>query len=193
MTKRILLAGLLGGLAMFIWQSVAHVVLPLGEAGIQALPNEPAIQAAVKATIREAGFYLFPAPESRPGMSSTEKQQAMERATERRRIEPAGIMIVHPYGFPMPLSTQLAKQFALDFLAILLAAMLLSFTTGFSYDKRVVFIALMGLLPALTVEIPHNNWYGFPQMYVVAQSVTHLVGFIVAGLFVAKVVNPSAT
>jgi hypothetical protein len=36
MTKRILLAGLLGGLAMFIWQSVAHVVLPLGEAGIQA-------------------------------------------------------------------------------------------------------------------------------------------------------------
>ena len=193
MTKRILLAGLLGGLAMFIWQSVAHVVLPLGEAGIQALPNEPAIQAAVKATIRGPGFYLFPAPESRPGMSSTEKQQAMERATERRRIEPAGIMIVHPYGFPVPLSTQLAKQFALDFLAILLAAMLLSFTTGFSYGTRVVFIALMGLLPALTVEIPDNNWYGFPQMYVVAQSVTHLVGFIVAGLFVAKVVNPSAT
>ena len=78
-------------------------------------------------------------------------------------------------------------------LAVLLAAMLLSFTTGFSYGKRVVFIALMGMLPALTVEIPHANWYGFPPMYVIAQSVTHLVSFIAAGLVVAAIVKPSAT
>jgi hypothetical protein len=33
MTKNILLAGLLGGLALFAWESVAHMALPLGEAG----------------------------------------------------------------------------------------------------------------------------------------------------------------
>ena len=33
MTKRIFLAGLLGGIAMYVWTAIAHMVLPLGEAG----------------------------------------------------------------------------------------------------------------------------------------------------------------
>jgi hypothetical protein len=37
---KILFAGILGGIAMFIWTSIAHLVLPLGEAGIQEIPNE---------------------------------------------------------------------------------------------------------------------------------------------------------
>jgi hypothetical protein len=36
MTKRIILASVLGGIAMFIWTSTAHMVSPLGEAGISA-------------------------------------------------------------------------------------------------------------------------------------------------------------
>lgn len=39
MTRRILLAGVLGGLAMFLWASVAHMVLGLGSLGIQDIPN----------------------------------------------------------------------------------------------------------------------------------------------------------
>ena len=37
MSKKILLAGILGGLALFAWESVAHMALPLGEAGITDL------------------------------------------------------------------------------------------------------------------------------------------------------------
>src|SRR5438128_12394968 len=32
---KILLAGILGGIVMFIWTSIAHMALPLGEAGIR--------------------------------------------------------------------------------------------------------------------------------------------------------------
>ena len=35
MTKPVLLADLLGGIVMFIWSSVAHMVLSLGEAGLE--------------------------------------------------------------------------------------------------------------------------------------------------------------
>jgi len=38
--KRIFLAALLGAIAMFIWTSIAHMALPLGEAGIREIPNE---------------------------------------------------------------------------------------------------------------------------------------------------------
>ena len=36
-SMKILLAGILGGIAMFIWTSIAHLAFPLGEAGLR--PN----------------------------------------------------------------------------------------------------------------------------------------------------------
>lgn len=37
----IILAGIAGGIAMFIWSFRSHTVLPLGEVGVRMLPNEP--------------------------------------------------------------------------------------------------------------------------------------------------------
>jgi hypothetical protein len=48
---KILLAGILAGIAMFIWTSTAHLVLPLGEAGIQEIPNESAVLRALQSNI----------------------------------------------------------------------------------------------------------------------------------------------
>ena len=39
---RILFTGVLGGIVMFAWASIAHMALPLGEAGITEIPNESA-------------------------------------------------------------------------------------------------------------------------------------------------------
>ena len=44
---RILLAGILGGIVMFIWTSIAHMALPLGEVGINEIPNEPAMRSSI--------------------------------------------------------------------------------------------------------------------------------------------------
>jgi hypothetical protein len=54
MTKRIILAGVLGGIAMFIWTSIAHMMLPLGEAGIGEIPNEAAVLAAMQTTLERS-------------------------------------------------------------------------------------------------------------------------------------------
>ena len=63
MTKRILLAGVLGGVAMFIWTSIAHMALPLGEAGISEIPNEAAVLAAMQTSLGDkSGLYFYPFP-----------------------------------------------------------------------------------------------------------------------------------
>src|SRR5439155_22531223 len=41
---RVLLAGILGGLLIFIWKSIAHMDVPLGEARITKIPNESAVR-----------------------------------------------------------------------------------------------------------------------------------------------------
>lgn len=46
--RRIFLAALLGAIAMFIWTSIAHMALPLGEAGIREIHNEAAVLDAMQ-------------------------------------------------------------------------------------------------------------------------------------------------
>ncbi len=41
MAKRVVIAGILGGLGMFLWLFVAHEFLPLGEMGLGKFPTKP--------------------------------------------------------------------------------------------------------------------------------------------------------
>lgn len=49
---RVLIAGVLGAIAMFSWTSIAHVALPLGQTGFSHLSGEPAALGAMKAARR---------------------------------------------------------------------------------------------------------------------------------------------
>ena len=88
MTKRILLAGILGGIAMFIWASLAHMVLPLGQTGIKEIPNEASVLSAMHSNLAEkSGLYMFPGMEL--GANPTREQQHQEgnRRDEPRRAK----------------------------------------------------------------------------------------------------------
>ena len=189
--SKILLAGLLGGLALFAWESVAHMALPLGEAGVRGLgEHETPMLAAFKDHVKEPGFYYFPAPEDKPGMTADQKGKAMEAAMQRAASEPSGILIVYPQGRVINLAPRLAIQFAGDVVVMLIAAFLLSRAIGLKgYGSRVGFVTLMGLIPTLQADMPQWNWYGFPDTYFGAQFLVHIVGFAVGGLVLAKLVK----
>ena len=189
MLKKILIAGLFGGLAIFTWEFVAHMATGLGEAGVRALPKEAAIQASIRENIADPGFYLFPAPEERPGMTGDQKQKAMNDSMERARTEASGMMVVFPKGRTFQFGAMLGTQFALDVLAALLAAFLLSKAATHGYWTRVLFVGLLGLLPSLQVDLPDWNWYGFPAAFCASQIVVHAGGFLAAGLVIAKIVR----
>ena len=71
MAKRIVLAGVLGGLALFLWGSLSHIVLGLGEVGIREIPpaQEQGVLETLRPGLREPGFYFFPGRGITPGMS----------------------------------------------------------------------------------------------------------------------------
>jgi hypothetical protein len=56
---RIVLAGLLGAVAMFLWTSIAHMALPLGEAGINEIPNESAVLNAMQSSMGARPAFIF--------------------------------------------------------------------------------------------------------------------------------------
>jgi hypothetical protein len=160
MTRRILIAGLVAGLVLFLWESLAHVVLPLGEAGVKGLPNEAAVLASLKDNIKEPGFYFFPAGGmDQPGLTREQRQKAFENQAKMMRAGPSGIMIVHPEGLAGLIWSNLLTQFAADVIVMMLAAFLLSRATILAdFGARVGFVAILGLFPTLQVDVPQWNW-----------------------------------
>jgi len=58
---RIILAGLLGAIILFVWTSIAHMATPLGNIGFSKMSNEqPVLDAMKKGVGPKAGLYFFP-------------------------------------------------------------------------------------------------------------------------------------
>jgi len=79
---RILLAGILGRIAMFVWTSIAHVALPVGEARINEIPNESVALSAMQSSTGETtGFYVFPHPSG--ALCCVPPQRGVRKINER--------------------------------------------------------------------------------------------------------------
>src|ERR1700736_3052578 len=80
MSTRVILAGIVGGIVMFIWNFVAHDLLPLGEMGVRLIPNEDAVTSVLQTNLGDtSGFYVFPSGGLTPGASREQKEAAMKR------------------------------------------------------------------------------------------------------------------
>jgi hypothetical protein len=190
-TTKILLAGVLGGIAMFIWSSIAHMVLPLGEAGIRELPNEQATLSAMKANLGEkSGLYLFPGLGVGDNPTRQQKSEAMTHMEERMATNPSGLLMYYPAGArPLSMGKLLTIEFLTEVLESILAVFLLAQTRIFSFGGRVGFIFVVGIVAAIATNISYWNWYGFPSIYTAGYMTTQIVGFLCAGLIAALVVG----
>lgn len=193
-TKRVFLAGLLGGVAMYIWTSLAHMVLPLGEVGIKEIANEEPVLNAMHSAIGDVGgFYFFPGTGLADNASMQQKQAAMPEYEKKLRVSPSGILIYHPPGARSLTPQQLIGEFVIELIESLLAAMLLAQTSLAGFGSRVGFVVLTGILAAIATNVSYWIWYSFPASYTAAYMTTEIVGFLCAGLVIAAVMKKRQT
>ena len=190
MNKRVLLAGLLGGIAMFAWTSLAHMVLPLGDAGIKEIPNEQGVLSAMNGALGEApGFYFFPGTGLGPDATMQQKRAAMDQYGQKLAVNPSGILIYHPAGAKPMTAGQLGTEFLTELIEALLAVTLLSQTRLTSFASRLGFVTGSGVLATIATNVSYWNWYGFPATYTAAYMLTGIIGFICVGLVAAVVMK----
>lgn len=175
---------------MFVWSSLAHVVLPLGQIGVREIPHEQPVLDILRSSLGDAsGFYIFPGLGVSPDAPRSERNAAMSRYSEKLAANPSGILVYHPPGTPGLTPGRLAVEFLTELAETLLAVLLLGMTRLASYGSRVGFFTLAGLLAALGTNVSYWNWYDFPSSYTIAYMTTQLVGFFVAGLVVAALLR----
>src|SRR6476620_10209629 len=189
MSTRAFLAAVLGGIIMFIWSFIAHDVLPLGEIGMREFNNEDHVLDALKTNVGDApGLYHFPGHKAGPNATRQERDEAIKRAMEKATTGPSGLLVYHPmrqFSFGKLLGT----EFATELLEAILAVFLLTQTRIQTFGGRVGFVLVVGILGAITTNIPYWNWYGFPSNYTAAYMFIEIVGFLWVGLVAALILK----
>jgi hypothetical protein len=193
MTKRVLLAAILGGLAIFAWTSIAHMVLPLGEVGVQELPNEGPVLAAMNSQIGDrSGLYFFPGMGLGPNATHAERNAAMKDYQPRLTANPSGILIYHPAGAKLRIGSQLGTEFLTELAEAFLLVLLLARARIATFGGRVRFAVIAGVLVAIATNVSYWNWYGFPGNYTFAYMLIQVVGFLCIGIVAGLVMKGEA-
>jgi hypothetical protein len=185
--KRVAVAAVLGGLAMFVWGAVSHMLTPLGEAGMRSMPpaGEPAVTGALSANVPDDGMYMFPGMDERARNTDEGREEWMRRYA----AGPAGLLIYHPHGGKTMNSQLLGTELLTNILAVAVAAW--TATHARTFGRRLLLVTAFGLAAWLSIEASYWNWYGFPTNYALAQLIDQVVGFFFAGLVVARIVRPA--
>jgi hypothetical protein len=186
-TTRIFLAGVLGALAMFAWTSIAHMALPLGEAGVQNTMNDDALLAALKSAVKDKdGLYIYPSMGLGPDATHAQRNEAMKSYEATLEKNPSGFFIYHPAGArPMNMGKFLTIEFATELCEALLAVWLLAQTRLVTFGGRVGFVTAAGIMAAIATNISYWNWWGFPGNYTGAYILIQVVGFFLVGVVAA--------
>jgi hypothetical protein len=179
--NRTLLAGILAGVAMFAWASIAHIALPLGTVGVSEIPGEPAVLNSMQAALgNNDGLYIFPAMGPDNDMTAYAHKLA---------LSPSGLLIYRAPGAKPLEPSQLVIEFLTETLEALIAIWLLTKTRINGYLRRVGFFAVLGVICSLGTNLSYWNWYGFPASYTIVYMMIQVVGFVCAGLVAAAMIR----
>ena len=183
--KKIIIAGIVGGIVMFLWGAICHMVLPVGSMGLKHLPNEDAVLSALKQSVPESGLFFY------PGMDMTRKlTEAEQRAWEAKYAAgPTGLLLYNVQGSkPMPPS-RLLMEVVSDILAALILAVLFSRMPG-TVASRAIVGGCVGLFAWLTISTSYWNWYGFPAAFILGEGLDQTIGWLLAGAVMGWVLKP---
>jgi hypothetical protein len=176
---RVLIAALLGAIAMFVWTSIAHMATPLASMGLSQIPNEQAVMSSMKDNILAPGLYFYP-------WMDPKDPNAMSKMQQAEKVSPHGILIYSPPGVnaDTDMGPMLIREFLKQFVQALIAAWIASLVAG-GFDMRFAVVTGMFISSGIAVNISYWNWYHFPLSFTLAAVTMEVVSGIVAGVAIA--------
>jgi len=181
--RHILSAGLVGGLVVFGWSAVDHMLLPFGEMGLSQIPadKEPAVLEPLKG-LPGTGLYMYPRLD---GKDTAAHEAWMQKVAHG----PSGLLLYHPAGAPVMNAGTFAGEIGADILAALIAAFVLAHLTLRGLLVRAGVVSLLGVFAWLSISLSYLIWYGYPPAFVLAEGVDQAVGWFLAGLAMAGLIG----
>ena len=188
---RALIAGIVGGIIVFFWGFLSHVVLKIASAGLEPLPHEATVVEALRLSVKEPGMYFFPGMDA----SRTPTPEEEQAYAAKYKAGPSGLLIyqppsANPHEAEGPMSP---RQLAIEAISGILAGILVAatlFGVAGGYFARVLVTTCFGLFGWLAISVSYWNWYRFDPQFTLSEGIDQTVGWFLAGLVMAAIVKP---
>jgi hypothetical protein len=180
MAIRVFVAGIVGGILLFVWGYVSHGVLSIGKDALKGMPAhvEEQVLAGTRGQLTEEGMYFFPGWEtSMDNMTDAQWEAWSAKVT----AGPRGFLIYHPDGAEPMSPKMLGTEFATNLAAALLAAMVAAGLRA-GYGGRVLAIMAFGIVAWLSVSCSNWIWHAFPTEVLKVDAIDVIGGWLLAGI-----------
>ena len=150
--KKQLIATIVGGIILFVWQFLSWSLLNIHAAEYQYTPNQDKIIEFLSQNLNADGGYMI--PQAAPGSTDEERQAVMENAMGK----PWATINYHK-SMDMSMSMNMIRGFAVDLVAaFLLVWLLLRFA---HLDFKTTFMAALavGFTGYLTIPYLNSVWF----------------------------------
>jgi hypothetical protein len=171
--KKLFLGTLLGGLTALVWSNISWELIGWHEKSLLTFQNDQEVAAVIWSHTVEDGMYLMPYGMSKEAQARMQRGPIVVAAVRRGGMGSVGRLF----------GTETAILFASAFLL----TWLLLQTSGLSYPRRVLFVAVVGVAAAVMVELPNWNWWGFSNSFTAVNFADDVLTCLFTGLVIAKV------
>lgn len=171
---RIIIAGILGGIILFIWSAISWMALPWHMTTLHSFKDEKAVSELVQSNTSISGIYVLP--------FMSQNGQAKDAQTAKG---PMIFASVHQEGMSRAMTLPMIISLITQIIAACFVAWMVSKTDRLNYFGRVVFVVVFAFAAGLVVDMPYWNWFGFDANYTLVQMSDLLIGWFLAGLVLA--------
>jgi len=187
---KILLKGaFVGGFIVFIWGAISWMALPFHGAQIRSFQDDKQVAHVLLSNTIEPGVYVLPTPKFGAMPSEKEARKLAQAQMRQMQKGPFAFLVMSQRGLG-PLPVQLARAFAIQFLGALLLTWLLLQVRGVTPRRRVFFCIVFAMAAAVVGLLPSWNWWGFPDRTILLDMLDLLVGWGLAGFYLARLTTP---
>ncbi|MBS0603891.1 MAG: hypothetical protein JSS60_02510 [Verrucomicrobia bacterium] len=186
MSRTNLKAAIIGGLIVFIWGMFSWMVFPWHQSTLKKFTDESEVADVIKDNAPVAGVYVLPNT-----FAYSEKTSHSEMTKGMKMMENGPFMFatVKPNGMGPMTMGPFVFSLILQIVGAFIVTWMLMQTKGLSFKKKVGFVTLFGVSIAILGQLPEWNWWGFSGCYVTTNMADLIVGWFLAGLGIAKVLQ----
>ena len=186
-------AALAAAVVLFIWQSVSHIFIPWFHNSLNSFEDEQAIEAAILANAKvdgelTDGIYTLPNVNPHGDFQSKEELQSATKVAQQQMAEGVSIFAAVVTQGRGGMREGLAKQFVFNLLGALLVTFLLTKLSHDGMGCRMGVTVFFSLFAIVTAVLPNWAWWAFSVSHTGFLIFDHLIGWILAGYVLAKMV-----
>lgn len=188
---RVIISAIIGGLLVFAWSMVSWMVLPYHFQSIHQFKDEAAVTKFIKDQADQSGIYVLPFPAADTLSKPADEQKKIWDEVQKKQQEgPMMFASVAVKGTEVSMQHKMIHGLILQIVGAFIISLILWGFCCSGYFCRLFTIISIGLLVGLLGSVPSYIWWQFSIPFTLACAADALIGWFIAGLFMAAIVKP---